>query len=230
MMRPMASSIHPTAVLYPNVLLGADVAIGEYAVIGVSLRGVDVGSEATIVGDGAVIRSHTVIYAGNTIGARLQTGHGAMIRECNRIGDDVSIGTHAVIEHHVDIGNGVRVHSGAFIPEYSLLEDEVWIGPNAVFTNTLHPRCPKAKECLRGPRVRRGAKIGANCTLLPDIEIGEFALVGAGCVVTRDVPPRAVVTGNPARVLKSVEELDCPYGLIESPYTDALNRTITEQP
>ncbi|MGQ9552530.1 MAG: DapH/DapD/GlmU-related protein [Anaerolineae bacterium] len=224
----MATSIHPTAVLYQNVLLGTDVVISEYVLVGVAPRGAEVGSLATTIGDGAVIRSHTVIYAGNVIGARLQTGHGAMIRESSRIGDDVSIGSHAVIEHHVEMGNGVRIHSGAFIPEYSILEDEAWVGPNAVFTNALHPCCPKAKECLRGPRVRRGAKIGANCTLLPDIEIGEFALVGAGCVVTCDVPPHAVVTGNPARVLKSVEELNCPYGLIESPYADALSRRITE--
>ena len=225
----MASTIHPTAVVYPNVVFGEDASVGEYAVIGSPPRGAAPGEIATAIGDGAIIRSHTVIYAGNAIGRGFQSGHGALIREHNQIGDDVSIGSHAVIEHHVRIGNGARVHSGAFIPEYSLLEDEAWIGPNAVFTNTLHPRCPKAKQCLRGPRIRRGAKIGANCTLLPDIEVGELALVGAGCVVTRDVPARSVVTGNPARILKPVEALDCPLGLVESQYAEEIKRVSLEQ-
>lgn len=220
----MACTIHLTAILYPNVTLGNDVAIGEFVVLGVPPRGAQPGEVATVIGDGANIRSHTVIYAGTTIGSGFQSGHGTMLREHNTIGDGVSIGTHSVVEHHVVIGDGVRIHSGAFIPEYTLLERDSWVGPNAVFTNALHPVCPKAKECLRGPRVRRGAKVGANCTLLPDIEIGEFALIGAGSVVTHDVPPHAVVRGNPARVLRSVEELDCPYGLVESPYADELRR------
>jgi len=141
-----------------------------------------------------------------------------MIRELNEIGDDVSVGTATVIEHHVKIGNRVRIHSQAFIPEFTVLEDECWIGPNVVITNALHPLCPKAKECLRGPRIHRGAKVGANATLLPDIDIGEFSLIGAGAVVVKDVPPYKVVAGNPAKVIKDVRELECPYGLIDKPY------------
>jgi acetyltransferase-like isoleucine patch superfamily enzyme len=142
-----------------------------------------------------------------------------MLREANQIGDDVSIGSHSVIEHHVQIGNGVRVHSQAFIPEYTTLEDGCWIGPRVVFTNVFHPLCPKAKTCSKGTTVRSGAKIGANATIMPDLEIGENALVGAGAVVVENVPNYAVVVGNPARVIKRVTDLTCRYNLIDHPYT-----------
>ncbi len=212
--------------LYPNVRLGQDAEIGDYAVIGVPPRGREAGELPVVIGEGAVIRSHTVIYAGNRIGRGLQTGHGVMIREQNEIGDNVSIGTNSVVEHHVTIGNNVRLHSNVFVPEHSVLEDDCWLGPNVVVTNALHPLCPKAKECLKGATIRRGAKVGANATLLPDIVIGEMALVGAGAVVTRDVPPGVVVAGNPARVVKEISALTCPYDLIAHPYetADATNR------
>lgn len=205
--------------IYPNVTIGPGAQLGEYVVIGIPPRGRQPGELETIIGADAVIRSHTVIYAGNRIGDRFQTGHGTMIREENIIGNDVSIGTHAVVEHHVIIEDGVRIHSQAFIPEFSKLERGCWIGPHAVLTNALHPLCPKAKECLRGPVIGPRAKIGANATVLPDRKIGADALVGAGAVVVHDVPPRAVVAGNPAKVIKQIDDLDdCPYGLIERPY------------
>ena len=141
-----------------------------------------------------------------------------MIREENEIGEHVSIGTNSVVEHHVKIEDRVRIHSQAFVPEYSTLEEGCWIGPNVVLTNAPHPLCPQAKECLKGATVKRGAKVGANSTLLPFITIGEDALVGAGSVVVGDVPPRAVVAGNPARVMKSIDELTCPVHLRDKPY------------
>ncbi|MCD6124364.1 transferase [bacterium] len=207
-----------THVIYPNVTLGDNVFISDFVIIGFPPRGAEPGELETIIGSNAIIRSHTIIYAGNRIGKNFQTGHNVMIRELNEIGDDVSVGTATVIEHHVKIGNRVRIHSQAFIPEFTVLEDECWIGPNVVITNALHPLCPKAKECLRGPRIHRGAKVGANATLLPDIDIGEFSLIGAGAVVVKDVPPYKVVAGNPAKVIKDVRELECPYGLIDKPY------------
>jgi acetyltransferase-like isoleucine patch superfamily enzyme len=107
------------------------------------------------------------------------------------------------------MGNGVRIHSQAFVPEYSVLEDNCWIGPNVVITNAKYPRSPRVKETLKGAIIRQGAKIGANSTLLPGIEIGENALVGAGSVVTKNVPAGTVVVGNPAYVIKQISEL--PY-------------------
>jgi len=204
--------------IYPNCEIGKNGQIGDFVVIGVPPKGKKEGELKTIIGDNAVIRSHTVIYAGNIIGNNFQSGHKVAIRENNRIGDDVSVGTGTVIEHDVQIANNVRIHSQAFIPEFSSLGENCWIGPRVVFTNVLHPLCPKAKECLKGPVLKKGAKVGANSTLLPNIVIGERALVGAGSVVTKDVPDGKVVVGNPATVVKDISELRCPFGLIDKPY------------
>ncbi len=93
------------------------------------------------------------------------------------------------------------------------------MGPNVVFTDDPHPmNCPRYKDCKGGAVVRRLARIGANATILPGVEIGENALVGAGSVVVDDVPPGAVVVGNPARVIKNVGELTCSAGLVERPF------------
>ena len=121
--------------IHPNVSIGDGAVIGPFVVIGEPPRGAASGELATVIGSGAIIRSHTVIYAGNIIGVRFQTGHGALIRELNRIGDDVSIGSHSVIEHHVMIADRVRIHSNVFIPEFSILEEGAWVGPGVVFTN-----------------------------------------------------------------------------------------------
>ena len=164
------------------------------------------------------IRPFTTIYAGSTFGARLQTGQGASIREDNVLGDDVSIGTNAVLEFGNRIGNRVRIHSGCFL-ELVTIEDDVFVGPNVVFTDDPHPmNCPRYEECKGGAVVRRLARIGANSTILPGVEIGEGALVGAGSVVVHDVPAGAVVAGSPAQVIKQVADLTCPPGWFERPY------------
>src|SRR5437870_6525580 len=161
--------------IHPNVHLGAECRIGEYAIIGVPPRGSNPGQLETTIGRNALIRSHTVIYAGNHIGANFQTGHSVMIRESNEIGDDCSIGTHSNIEHHVKIGNRVRIHSRVFIPEYSILEDDSWVGPGAVFTNDLYPPSNNV-TALKGPHLMPGARVGANATNLPDVDIARNAL------------------------------------------------------
>jgi acetyltransferase-like isoleucine patch superfamily enzyme len=194
--------------LYPQVRLALGTQIEAYAIIGVPPYGRASGELETLIGPNALIRSHTVIYAGNIIGANFQTGHGVLVRELNEIGDDVSIGTHSIIEHHVHVGNRVKIHSNAFIPEYSILEEGVWVGPGVVFTNALYPASPQAKANLQGPRLLAGAKIGANATLLPKIIVGHNALVGAGAVVVANVPDGKVVVGNPARIIKNVTDLE----------------------
>jgi acetyltransferase-like isoleucine patch superfamily enzyme len=195
--------------LYQNVVLGQESEIEDFCIIGAPPRGRLDGELPTTIGDGAVVRSHTVIYAGNVIGKNFQTGNKVNIRELNQIGDNVSVGTLSVVEHHVRIGNNVRIHTQAFIPEFSVLEDECWIGPNVVLTNAKYPQSPGVKDRLAGPLIRTGAKIGANATILPGVVIGENALVGAGAVVVDDVPPGAVVVGNPARVIRQLKDL--PY-------------------
>lgn len=201
--------ISKNAVIYPNVRIGANCIIEDYAIIGSPPAGFWPGEIETIIGDNAVIRSHTVIYAGNHIGSGFQTGNKANIRELNEIGNDVSIGTMSVIEHHVTIGNGVRVHSQVFIPEYSVLEDESWLGPQVVLTNAKYPRSPAAKKELKGVRICRAAVLGAHVTVLPGVVVGERAVIGAGSVVVRDVPGGTVAAGNPARQVNTIGNL--PY-------------------
>lgn len=198
-----------TSKVYANVSLGAGSVLEDFCILGTPPRGKKDGELATVIGDGAVIRTHTVIYAGNTIGKNFQTGNKVNIREANQIGNDVSIGTLSVIEHHVQIADRVRIHTQVFVPEFSVLEEGCWLGPNVVLTNARYPLSPGVKDQLAGPVIRKGAKIGANATILPGVVIGENALVGAGAVVTKDVPPGAVVVGNPARVIRDISEL--PY-------------------
>jgi acetyltransferase-like isoleucine patch superfamily enzyme len=197
------------AVICDGVIWQGSFELGPFAIIGQRSRKSATIRPRTIIGDAACIGSHTVIYEGNRIGKHLTTGHHVLIREDNEIGDDVSIGSGSVVEHQVRIGCRVRLHSNVFIPEFSVLEDDCWLGPNVVLTNAKYPRSPRVKQTLRGPVIGRGAKVGANATILPGVRIGEQALVGAGAVVTRDVEAYSVVAGNPARHMKSLSDL--PY-------------------
>jgi acetyltransferase-like isoleucine patch superfamily enzyme len=200
------STISPDALIHPGVRLGQGASVDSWVILGYPVAGAT--ETALVIGRNAVIRSHTIIYAGSTIGDDFQTGHGALIREDNEIGDAVSVGSHSVIEHHVRLANGVRIHTGAFVPEFSVLEEDAWVGPHVTFTNATYPRSRDAKETLRGPHLMRGAKIGANASLLPGVVIGVDALVGAGSVVTQDVPDRMIVAGNPATVIGSIDDVE----------------------
>ena len=211
--------VHPQVHIAANVTLGDGCDLQAPCIIGKAPRGAGEGELPLAIGAGAVIRPFTTIYAGSTFGARLQTGQGASIREDNQVGDEVSIGTNAVLEFGNRVGSRVRIHSGCFL-ELVTIEDDVFVGPHVVFTDDPHPMgCPRYQDCKGGAVVRRLARIGANSPILPGVTIGEGALVGAGSVVVHDVPPGAVVAGNPARVIKQVADLTCPPGWFERPYT-----------
>jgi len=203
----------------PGVNIGPDADLQGPCILGKPPRGKTEGELPLRIGRQSTVRPFTTIYAGSVIGDRLQTGQGASIREDNVIGDDVSVGTNTVLEFGNTIGNRVRIHSGCFL-EMVTIEDDVFVGPNVVFTDDPHPmNCPRYKECEGGAVVRRLARIGANSTILPGVEIGENALVGAGSVVAKDVPANTVVAGNPARVIKEVSDLTCRAGFFERPYS-----------
>ena len=172
------------------------------------------------IGAGAIVRRGTIIYAGTTIGDHLETGHHVIIREQNTIGDHFRIWSNSIVDYGCRIGNNVKVHSQVYIAQFTEIEDDVFLAPGVTVANDPHPGCQFSNQCMRGPTIRRGAQIGANVTLLPFITIGEYALVGAGSVVTRDVPPRAVVRGNPARVAGCVDDLVCSKGLTDRPYAN----------
>jgi acetyltransferase-like isoleucine patch superfamily enzyme len=185
---------HATSIVAEDTIVGEDSVIGPFCVIGI-----DGPSGPTVIGAGATIRSHTVIYRATRIGARFHAGHGALIREATAIGDDVSVGSHTIVEHHVELGDGVRLHGRCFVPEMSVLEAGCWLGPGVILTNAKYPNRPDTKATLRGVRIGPGAVVGAGALLLPGVRIGAGATVGAGAVVVRDVEAGAVVVGNPAR-------------------------------
>lgn len=200
--------MNDTIKVYSNVEIGNGGEIGEFVVVGEPPRRRKRGELKTVIGDNVIIRSHTVIYAGNKIGVNFQTGHGVLIRESNSFGDNVSVGSHSIVEHHVSIADNVRIHSNVFIPEFTTLEEECWIGPNAVLTNARYPKSRDVKKRLLGPTIGKRAIIGANATILPGVIIGEGALIGAGSVVSKNVPPNAVVVGNPIRIINKTTDIE----------------------
>ncbi len=171
-----------------------------------------------IIGDGAMIRSGTVIYLSTIIGKRLETGHNAVIREQNEIGDDFQIWNNSVIDYGCKIGNRVHIHCNVYVAQFTTLEDEVFMAPGVTVANDMHPGCPDSRNCMKGPHVEYGVQIGVNVTLLPFIRIGARSLIGAGSVVTKDIPPGSVVYGNPAKVHGKVEDLECIKGIRSKPY------------
>jgi len=205
-------------IIYPNVSLGKNVKIGEFVIIGLPPEGSEDENLETIIGDNSIIRSHTVIYAGVTIGNHFNCGHGVKIREETFIGNYSQIGTNSQVEGKVRIGNNVKMHTNVHIGQKSVIEDGVFIAPGTVLTNVYHPLCAKAKECLKGPLIKEKSKIGANATILPRVIIGANALIGSGSVVTKDIPDNMVAAGNPAKVIKRIDELNCPFNLMEGPY------------
>lgn len=121
------------------------------------------------------------------------------------LGADCNICDHVFIENQVVVGDRVTVKSGVQLWDGVSLGDDVFVGPNATFTNDRFPRSKQYQETVLTTRVERGASIGANATILPGLTIGSEAMVAAGCVVTRDVPPKAIVRGNPARIVGYVD-------------------------
>jgi acetyltransferase-like isoleucine patch superfamily enzyme len=194
--------------IYKNVEIGRNAEIGDYVIIGKPPKGKKDGELKTIIGDDAVIRSHTVIYSGNKIGDNFQTGHHVTIRENNSIGNNVSVGSGTDVEYEVKIEDGVRIHSQAFIPEYSILRKGCWIGPNVVLTNARYPGSEGVKSRLNGPELKGNVKVGANSTILPAITVGKNTLIGAGSVVTKDVAENIIVAGNPAKKINDVDTIE----------------------
>ena len=156
-----------------------------------------------------LFRSSTgaVVFAGTSIGARVIVGDQACVRERCVIGDDVVIGRGSLVENDTTVGALTRIQADAYITAYSTLEEEVFIAPRVVTTNdNFMGRTERRHKLRKGPAIRRRARVGSGAVLCPGIEIGEEAYVGAGAVVTKDVPPRTVVVGNPARVLRDVPD------------------------
>ena len=205
------ADLHPSAIVYPGTVLGDGVKVLEGAVVGkqptLSPRSTakrEPLAPATL-GDGTVVSTGAVVFAGATIGARVVLGDQSCIRERVTIGDDVVVGRGSLVENDTTIGALTKIQADAYITAYSVLEDNVFIAPCVVTTNdNFMGRTERRHELVKGPTIRRGARVGGGAVLCPGVEIGEEAFVGAGAVVTKDVPPRKIVVGNPARVLRDV--------------------------
>lgn len=194
--------------------LGPDCLVEPGVILGYP-TGRPIAQRRLAIGAGAKIRANTIVYGGSIIGSGLETGHGVVIREENLIGDDLSIWSHSVIDYGCRVGQRVRIHTGVYVCQFSVIGDDVFLAPHVTFTNDPHPICTK---CMKGPTVGDRAKIGGGATLLPHVVIGQDAVVGAGAVVTQDVPPGAVVAGNPARVIGWAKDLLCQRGHKEKAY------------
>ena len=209
----MSADIHPSAIVYPGTVLGTGVKVLENAVVGkqptLSPRSTAKREPLppTELGDGTIVSTGAIVFAGSTIGARVILGDQSCVRERVRVGDDVVLGRGSLIENDTTVGARTKIQAEAYITAYSVLEDDVFIAPCVVTTNdNFMGRTERRHELMKGPTIRRGARVGGGAILCPAVEIGEEAFVGAGAVVTKDVPPRMLVVGSPARVLRAVDD------------------------
>ena len=207
------AEVHPTATVYEGTLLGEGVRVLENAVVG---KQPSLGASSTAkrdplppttIGDGSVISTGAIVFAGSSIGAGCIVGDQSCIRERVVMSDNCILGRGSLIENDTTVGAGTRIQAEAYITAYSTLEEDVFIAPCVVTTNdNFMGRTERRKSLMKGPTIRRGARVGGGAILLPGIEVGEEAFVGAGAVVTKDVPPRKLVVGSPAKVLRDVAE------------------------
>jgi acetyltransferase-like isoleucine patch superfamily enzyme len=209
----MAAEIHETAIVYPGTVLGEGVRVLERAVVGkqpvLSPRSTASREPLppTTIGAGTIVSTGAIVFAGSTIGARVIIGDQSCVRERVTIGDDVVLGRGSLVENDTTVGALTKIQADAYITAYSTLEENVFVAPCVVTTNdNFMGRTEKRHTLVAGPTIRRGARIGGGAVLCPAVEIGEEAFVGAGAVVTKDVPARTLVVGNPARVLREVAE------------------------
>ena len=209
----MSYEVSETAVVYPGTVIGDGCKILDYTVVGKqpTLSPRSTTKQELLppleLGAGTVVSTGAVVFAGTRIGERVIVGDQSCVRERVEIGDDVVIGRGSLVENDTTIGALTKIQAHAYVTAYSTVEDNVFIAPCVTTTNdNFMGRTERRRELMRGPTIRRGARIGGGAVLLPGIEIGEEAFVGAGAIVIRDVPARAVVVGSPARQIREVPD------------------------
>ena len=207
------ADVHPTAVVYPGTVLGEGVKVLEHAVVGKqpSLSPRSTAPREPLppaeLGPGTIVSTGAVVFAGTRVGARVILGDQSCVRERVEIGDDVVLGRGSLVENDTTIGALTKIQAMAYITAYSTLEYNVCIAPCVQTTNdNFMGRTERRHALVKGPTIRRGARVGGGAVLLTGVEVGAEAFVGAGAVVTRDVAPRTLVVGNPARSLREVPD------------------------
>lgn len=200
--------IGPFAVVHGGTTIGEQARIEEHTVVGKPELGYAVGriypgaGGGTVIGADAVLRSGVVVYVDVAIGVNVLIGHHTLLRTGVQVGTETQLGHHLTVERATRIGRDVRCSPGSHITSSTVLADRVFLGAGVRTVNdkTLTWRHPHRKPSLAAPRFDTGAKIGSGTTVLAGVTVGEHALVGAGSLVTRDIPPGALAYGHPARV------------------------------
>jgi len=236
-MREHLGRIDPTAILYDRVTLGKNVTIAAGAIVYENVTvgdntyvgtGVTLGeplaafysdpsyeNPPTVIGPDSVIRSGTYIYAGTRTGARLQTGHNAMIREYTELGEGCMFGSASVSDGYVKLGDGCRVHYHSGFSQGTVLGNRVHVYPFSVFPDSLHPPCRRHRVA---PVIGDDTVILIHSVVLPRVKIGKGCLVAAYTVVTEDVPDGMMVMGFPGKIVKRVDEIPCKITPGHHPY------------
>ena len=197
-----------------NYKIGKNSKIDEKSIIGyLPSRRIEI--VPLVMGDDAVVRAGTIVYTNTIIGNGLDTGHNAVIREENIIGDNFSIWNNTTIDYGCKIGDNVKIHCNGYVCQFTTIGSNVFIAPGVVFLNDPHPICTK---CMKGATIEDGARIGGGVVILPHVRIGRNSLIGAGSIVTRDIPDNVLAFGNPARVKCNLTELKCNKGFKEYAY------------
>ncbi|MEN4945954.1 MULTISPECIES: N-acetyltransferase [Pseudomonas] len=199
-------SIGPYSIVHKNVVIGDNTEIGAYCEIGLPTKLAN--GRPLIIGNGAVIRSHSVFYEGSTFGEKLVTGHRVTIRELTTAGNGFQIGTLGDIQGHCEIGDYVKCHSNVHIGQHSTVGNYVWIFPYVVLTNDPHP----PSEVMAGVTIEDFAVIATMSVILPGVTVKKGALVGAHSSVNKDVNPDAVVAGSPAKFICGTEKIKLKDG------------------
>ncbi len=208
------SVIGAAAVVHERTRIAEDCVIEDHAVLGKRprLRPGSSAAASTVddleLGPGVTVCCGAVVYAGSVIDERAIVGDQAQIRERARIGAHSVVGRASTVDFDARIGERVLIQTGVYLTGGSVVEDDVFVGPGVQTTNDDTMGRHRAREPLRGPVLRRACRLGGGVVLVPGVEIGEEAFVAAGALVTRDVGPREVAMGVPARVVRQVEEAD----------------------
>jgi len=201
-----------------EVRLGDDHSVDPNVVIGYK-PGRTIELVPVSIGPHAHLRLGTVIYASVSIGSGFETGHNVTIREETRIGNDCAIWNNSTVDYGCVLGDRVRIHNNVYVAQYTTIEDDVFLAPGVMIANDPHPLCTK---CMQGPTIRSGARVGINSVILAHVIVGRNSLIGAGSVVTKDVPEGAVVVGSPAKMVSHVDDLECPFGIVQ-PYKNGID-------
>ena len=203
--------IHDNVVISSNTIIGKGTEVFAGAILGRTpkpnrtiSREINPNLSPLEIGEDCIIGANSVLYTGTRIGRNVLLGDLCWIREESFVDDFAIVGNGTTVHYNARIGKRARIYGSCIIAGNCVLEEDVFFGPHVVTTNDNALGRKGYSKDIVGATVKRGAAIGGNATLLGGIIIGEDSIVGAGAVVTKDVPPMKVVMGNPARIVKDV--------------------------